>query len=379
MTTKIRTVRVEEFEDFMRYVERAFGHSVDFFRHFGPHIYKPTPEVCAWGYVVEENGKIVSHVGVYPLEVVTASVPLRLGGIGAVSTAVEARGKGYMSRLLHHAINEMRAQGYPASWLGGDRQRYNSFGWEVAALSYQLIFSERSLGRANVAPAAIEEVRPWEAAAHIARLMPLPDCHACRPDLEAQLHRQNLRVWVTDDGYAIANGQDRDHVKLIELVSASGKEAEIIRAIITWNHGEAAMWELSVWDETRIARVMPHVSYWKTGYSNMYRINDLTAVLRAALPWFERRAAGLRDFVVMLGLREHDRTQTTTIAVRDGVAQVEAGRHAEHDAEHYIELDSLSATRLIFGGPAILEAPQLPPGLLALLPVPVYVPQLDHV
>lgn len=375
MTTEIRTIHVEEFEDFMRYIERAFGHSVDFFRRFGPHISKPTPEVCAWGYVVEENGKIVSHVGVYPIEVVTAGVPLKLGGIGGVSTAVEARGKGYMTQLLYHAIDEMRAQGYAASWLGGDRQRYNSFGWEVAALSYQLIFSERSLGRANVTTATIEEVRPWEATHHIARLMPLPDCHACRPDLETQLHRQDLRVWVTDDGYAMAQGQDRDHVELIELVSASGKEAEMIRAIIGWNHGEGATWELSVWDETRLARAMPYAAYWKTGFSNMYRVNDLTAVLRAAKPRFEHRAAGLRDFSITLGIREHDRTQATTITVRDGLVQIEAGRQSGN----YVELDPIVAARLVFGGPAIPEAPHLPPGLLALLPVPVYVPQLDHV
>jgi len=375
MTTKIRTIHVEEFEDFMRYLERAFGHSVDFFRRFGPHIYKPTPEVCAWGYVVEEDGKIVSHVGVYPIEVITAGVPLKLGGIGGVSTAIEARGKGYMTQLLYHAIDEMRAQGYPASWLGGDRQRYNTFGWEVASQSYQLMFSERSLERADIAPATIEEVRPWEALAHIARLMPLPDCHACRPDLEAQLHRQNLRVWVTDDGYAMADGQERDHVRLIELVSASGNEAGLIRAIIAWNHGERATWELSVWDETRIARVMPYARYWSSGYSGMYRVNDLAAVLRAATPALARRAAGLRDFAVTLGIREHDRTQTATITVRDGTAQIEAGRHAEH----YVEMDPVAAARLIFGGPAIPQAPQLPPGLLALLPVPVYVAQLDHV
>lgn len=375
MTTKIRTVHVEEFEDFMRYLERAFGHSVDFFRRFGPHIYKPTPEVCAWGYVVEENGKIVSHVGVYPIEVVTADVPLKLGGIGGVSTAVEARGKGYMTQLLYHAIDEMRAQGYSASWLGGDRQRYNTFGWEGAALSYRLIFSTRSLGRADIAPAQIEEVRPWDATAHIARLMPLPDCHARRPDLETQLHRADLRVWVTEDGYAIANGQERDHVKLIELVSASGREVEMIHAIITWNHGEAATWEVSMWDEARIARIMPYVSYGTAGYSGMYRVNDLTTVLRAAIPRFEHRAGGLRDFTVTLGIREHDRTQTTTITVHDGAVQIEAGQHAEH----YVELDPIVAARLVFGGPAIPQAPELPPGLLALLPVPVYVPQLDHV
>lgn len=149
----------------------------------------------------------------------------------------------------------------------------------------------------------------------------------------------------------------------------------MIRAIIVWNHGEAVTWEVSMWDETRIARVMPYVGYGTAGYSGMYRVNDLTTVLRAAIPRFERRATGLRDFSITLGIREHDRTQATTITVRDSLVQIEAGRHAED----YVELDPIVATRLIFGGPAIPEAPQLPPGLLALLPVPVYVPPLDHV
>lgn len=375
MTTKIRTLNVEEFEDFMRYVERAFGHSVDFFPRVYPHIYEATPEVCSWGYVVEENGKIVSHVGVYPIDVVTAGVRMTLGGIGAVSTAVEARGKGYMTQLLYHAIDEMRAKGYPASWLGGDRQRYNTFGWEHATLAYRLQFSRRSLDWHNVGPTPIEEVLPGEAEDQIARWMTMPACHARRPRLSALLRKVDLRVWLADDGYAIAHGQERDHVQIAELVSTSGNEAGLLRAIIEWNHGDRATWEVSPWDEERLARVMPYVGFRTTGYSGLYRINDLTAVLQAAIPALERRAAAVRDFAVAVGIREHDRTQAATLAVEDGSVTVAAGRHAAH----YVELTPIHAARLFFGGPAIPETAQLPPALLALLPVPIYVPPLDHV
>ncbi|MGC9395165.1 MAG: GNAT family N-acetyltransferase [Anaerolineae bacterium] len=375
MTTKIRTLRVEEFEDFMRYVERAFGHSVNFFRGFGPHIYEPIPEVCSWGYVMEEDGKIVSHVGVYPIEVVTAGVPLTLGGIGAVSTAMEARGRGYMTQLLYHAIDEMRAKGYPASWLGGDRQRYNTFGWEVASLVYRLSFSRRSLGRTEVSRVPVEEVVPWDAKDHIAGLMTLPACHVRRPRLDALLHRRDLRVWINEDGYAIADGQERGHVRIIEIVSASGEEAEMIHAIIAWNHGDRATVDMSPWDEDRLARMMPYTHYWSTGYSGMYRINDLTALLQAAQPFMQRRAASLRDFAVAIGMREHDRTPVTTIAVQDGEVTIQAGQ----SAESYVELTPITAARLFFGGPAVPEAKRLPQGLLTLLPVPIYVPPLDHV
>ena len=306
---------------------------------------------------------------------VTAGVSMTLGGIGAVSTAVEARGKGYMTKLLYHAIDEMRAKGYPASWLGGDRQRYNTFGWETATRALRLRFSRRSLDWYGVSPVSIVEVLPEEAIDQIAQWMPSQTCYANRPRLEALMRKVNMRVWLAEDGYAIAYGQDRDHVQLAELVSTSGNEAGLLRAIIEWNHGNNITWELSSWDEERLARVAPYVQYGNTGYSGLYRINDLAAVLKAALPALEHRAAALRDFAVALGIREHDRTQVTTITVEDGSVTIAPGR----GTETYVELTPVTAVRLVFGGLPIPEVSKLPEGLLALLPVPVYVPPLDHV
>ena len=132
---------------------------------------------------------------------------------------------------------------------------------------------------------------------------------------------------------------------------------------------------MSPWDEERLARMMPYTNYWSTGYSGMYRINDLTALLQAAQPFMQRHADCLRDFAVAIGMREHDRTPVTTITVQNGKVQIEAGR----SAESYVELTPVTAARLFFGGPAIPQAERLPQGLLALLPVPIYVPPLDHV
>jgi predicted N-acetyltransferase YhbS len=375
MPTEIRHVRAEEFDDFMRYVERAFGHSKAFFERAYPHLYRPTERALEWAYVVDEDGKIVSHVGVYPIEAVTAGVRLSIGGIGAVSTAPGARGKGYMTLLLEHVINEMRRIGYPVSWLGGDRQRYNTFGWELASTVYTLEFSQRSLQWHSVEPVAVEEVLPEEALTMMRRTQTLPACHAIRPDLEQQVQKMDLRFWLAEDGYAILQGQGRDRIRILELVSASAREAGMIRAILDWNFGNRASWELSMWDEERLGRLLPVTCYWSGSRTTMYRINDLTQLLLGAQDFLSMRATPLRDFAVTIRIREHDRTTATTLTVENGTVHIEPGEHALP----CVELGAVEAARLIFGGPPVQAQPELPSGLVALLPVPAYVLPLDHV
>ncbi len=371
----IRTVKVEEFDEFMQYLEDCFGHSRTFFKRFYPHIYLPSPEACTWGHVVEENGEIVSHVGVYPIEVVTAGVHLSLGGIGGVGTAVKAREQGHMTALLHHAIGVMRDQGYAASWLGGDRQRYNTFGWEYSGLTYELMFSRRSLEWSKVEPVPLEQRVPWEAKDVIAQFQSHTPCHTIRPYLKHQLHKQGLRVWVSEDGYAIVYGEERDHIKIMELVSTSGREAGMIRTMLDDTFGERATWPVSKWDQERLARVIPYVGYWRANESGMYRIVNLTKLLKEAQTFLTSQAVGLLDFEVAIGIKEHDRTDVVTVSVQNGQVNIQSGKHTST----YIELSPIHAVRLFLGGPAIPAQSQLPMGLRALLPVPIYVPPLDHV
>jgi len=375
MTTEIRHPRIDEFEAFQRYVERAFGHSKGFFQAAYPHLYQPTEEAMSWAYVVVEDDEIVSHVGVYPIETVTAGVSLSVGGIGAVSTAPKARGNGYMTKLLNHTIDEMRRIGYPVSWLGGDRQRYNTFGWELAGPVYDLEFSDRSLRWHKVAPVEIEEVMPAEALDTVRRLMEQQACHTTRPDLERHITKMDHRYFVCDDGYAILRGQGRDHLRIVELVSTSGNEAGVIRALLDWNFGSRASLRISMWDEELVGRLMPFAGWYTSDHSGMYRINDLTQLLSAAACVLDRKATDLCDFTVSLGMREHDRTDVTTITVEDGSVDIRRGKHATT----YVELPAVEMARLVLGGPQPASPERIPLALRALLPVPCYVPPFDHV
>ena len=375
MKGHIRTVRVDEFDEWMRFLEKSYGHSVGLFQRAYPHLYRPTAKLCENGWVIERQGRIVSHVGLYPIETVTAGVHLTVGGIGGVATQPAERGQGHMSRLLHHIIDVMRDRGYPLSWLGGDRQRYNAFGWETAGSAFRLCFSQRSLERAGVEPIEIEERLPGDAVETIRRFQSLPLCHVQRPDLDRQICRQGLRVWVAEDGYAILSGEERRHLSIMELVSASGREALMIRALLDWTFGQDASWELSAWDADRLARLVPVASNWRSGGWQMYRIVDLGRLLTLAQPAMEPRAAAVRDLDLCVGIREHDRVDEATIRVQDGEVSVLPGRHTQQ----CVELSPSEAARLLLGGAPAATAADIPAGLAALLPLPVHVPALDHV
>lgn len=285
-----------------------------------------------------------------------------------------------MSRLLRHAIEMMRQQGYVASWLGGDRQRYNSFGWERANPGYNLTFSRRSLDRAKIEPARIEEQYLCDMGDVIARFGNVPPCYAIRPHLSLQLRREGLRAWTayhpednSVSGYAIADPNEHGPMQVIELVSATGHEAAFLRAIMDRADCSELRWCLSVWDQERLARVMPCTSGHKSEGWWMYRVIDLQKLLTAARPHLAQRAAALRSTSVAISIREHDRTDTATIEIQDGQVEVRPGLHARS----CIELDAVEAARLLFGGPPV--SVPVPPELTTLLPVPAWVPPLDYV
>jgi hypothetical protein len=216
----------------------------------------------------------------------------------------------------------------------------------------------------------------------IERLQPTLVCHARRPYLPLQLRKGGLRVWTAEDGYAIVRGSEWGPLSISELVSASGREMATVRALLDWTDRDDIRWNLSAWDGERLARLMPGVSHWRLVDWQMWRINDLAQVLTLARPILRKRATALRDFELAIGVREHDRTPVagedrtvTTLAVHDGEVEIARGRHVKHT----IEWSAVEAARAVLGGPPVGSEAEMPAGLRALLPIPMYLPALDHV
>lgn len=371
---RVRTARVDEFDELMALMARSFGHSADFFPRVFPHLYRPEQRCCDWAHVVDVDGQLLAHVGVYPVDLVLAGASVPLAGIGGVATAPEARARGYMTLLLNYIVKHMRDKGYVVSGLGGDRQRYGAFGWETSGTVCSAYFTPRSLERDNVQAVALEECRACDGVDAVSRFHSTPLCHTRRPYLELQLQKPGYRLWTAEDGYVIASGEGHSALKVVELVSTSGREAGMLRSVLNANRGPSATWMIPVADEQVITRVLPAAAGWHSQGSWMFRIVDLTGLLTAFQPLLQQRAQGGSDFDLSLGIREHDQLDTARLTFKHERLKIGRAR-----GEPSCVLESAQAVRLFFGTPHIGVEGLIPETLSRLLPLPMYVPPLDHV
>lgn len=105
-----------------------------------PKLYKNKYNCGERNMILKEDGVIKAAVGCFPLDAVAAGRKLRIMGIGNVGVAKDCRRKGYMIELMNDVVAWMIAEGYDYSLLGGQRQRYEYFGYTPAgsALRFEI-------------------------------------------------------------------------------------------------------------------------------------------------------------------------------------------------------------------------------------------------
>ncbi|MEM3956608.1 MAG: GNAT family N-acetyltransferase [Thermoproteota archaeon] len=372
MAPVVRSLKLEEWDDFMRFLERCYGHSRNFFTNRFPQLYRREEDALQSFMVVEEGGRIVSHVGLFPLELVSLGARIMVGGIGGVSTLPGERNKGYMSMLLKHAGSVMKQKNWPLSVLWGDRQRYYSFGWDIAGLKYSLTITTRSLERAGVKPVEVEEVPPEEAVLKIESLHSTLKMRVERKSHLLTLKKQGIRIWLAKEGYVVSSGEIGPPT-ILEVVSKKGGEPELVRGVMERCFGDSASVEVNAFDTERLERLLKAASYWEIIPEGLFRIVDITGLLKAFEKVLSSRAEMLRDFDLSLGLKLDNDVDTATIFVNNGKVSVEKGVLSKN----YVELDEREAVRFFLGGnPPNIEKLR---ELSMLLPLPVHVPSLDHV
>ncbi|MEM0259461.1 MAG: GNAT family N-acetyltransferase [Thermoproteota archaeon] len=372
MSPNIRTLKLEEWDDFMRFLERSYGHSRNFFPRSYPQLYRKEKDALSSFIVLEENGKIVSHVGLFPLEVVSFGARIKVGGIGGVATLPEERKKGYMSKLLDYAYQLMKQNGWPLSVLWGDRQRYYSFGWDIAGLKYSITITTRSLDWNNVKATEVNEVSPEDAVSFVEKLHGNLKLRVERKNYILNLKKQGIRIWTGKEGYVISSGEIGSP-RLIEVVSSEGKEPELIRGVMERCFGDSASIEVSAFDTDRLERLIKVASFWTIVPEGQFRIIDIASLLEAFKGLLSSRAKMVKDFDISLGLKFGSDVDVATIFVKDGEVSISKGKHSKN----YIELDEREAVPILLGGSNLsLEKVR---ELSLLLPLPIHIPSLDHV
>lgn len=375
MPAKIRKADINDFEPLMRFLEKSYGHRRNYFSENYAYLLK---DVFGAGegepkgsYIVENNGKILSHVGLYPLKLVCAGVKITAGGIGNVATHPEARGRGYMGKLLRRAVSDMENGDVPLSVLWGDRQRYGNFGWETAGQKLNLHFSARSLKKSGAKRVKdIEEVDPKDAVSEIRKFQKNITFRAERgKKLKGIISRNSNRVWLSKDGYLC--GADVNGLRVNEVYSSSGSEAGLIFSAMEWAGRGRASHSVCARDGGLISKLLPRAASWDTAPEGMFRVNSFNTLLGAFAPVLEERAKEIApgDFSILL----ETGGEKTGLSLLNGNLRL-AGDCKEGKPVLISESD---AVRLFLGGP-VLCPKELEP-LKALLPLPLHIPGLDHV
>ena len=121
--------------DFINYV---------FSQNSVPHDFKTLiPKVYADGRgydgihaIVLDDGRVKGVVGQYPVHASFGGAPLEIGYIGSVSTHPYARGSGYMIKMMEMQAEHAKETGIDVMMLGGQRQRYEYYGYSPVGCQY---------------------------------------------------------------------------------------------------------------------------------------------------------------------------------------------------------------------------------------------------
>jgi len=141
MSDTIIRLTAGDFDEAMAFLDMVFGeHAPHDFAAFLPSIYQPTDEAMRCNYAIRDGKRLGAIVGVFPIDWRVNGIRMKVAGIGGVSVHPDSRGKGYMKTLMNHAVCEMKREGCDLSYLGGRRQRYAYFGFEVSDTYYRVNF-----------------------------------------------------------------------------------------------------------------------------------------------------------------------------------------------------------------------------------------------
>jgi len=160
----------EEKQEIIEFIDYVFSkaHRPHDFATLLPKLYGENGDAAQHHIVVREHGKIAATLLCYPVTLHAAGREYMTLGIGSVSTHPRMRGRGYLGDMMALADERAKEMGAAFAVLGGQRQRYQYYGFDHAG--YQL---RAQLETVNVRH-ALRDVQTdrW-------RIIPMEQAHVC--------------------------------------------------------------------------------------------------------------------------------------------------------------------------------------------------------
>ncbi len=288
-------------------------------------------------------------LGIYPPETTIDGERFLFSTTGNVATHWRETGKGYMSALLERAMTELHDIGADASRLGGHRQRYNRYGFEMAGTSISMSLTAHNVQGAAFAPLEFRPVAQ-EDAETLALIRSLHARSAMAVDCgnDDSLYRV-LTAWEAQPfaaydeecrftGYLVsAQGGG----SLAELKAETPELAE--RMLLSWitAHPESGLsFTLPPWETETIAQLSRHCQTLSLNPASQFKIISWGRLINA-LGRVKGRMRALAKGECIVDIPDEARF---ILRVKDGAFSCE-----ETALPADLTLDHLTATRLMFG------------------------------
>lgn len=166
--------------DFINYVfsQAACPHD---FKELIPKVYADGRGYADIHAIVLDDRYVRGVVAQLPNTFSYAGKPLKTGYIGSVSTYKYTRGSGYMIKLMEMQAESAKANGIDVMLLGGQRQRYEYYGYSPIGGNYRYDFVHANIrhGLKDVCACGIEFV-------------PFKEACACEIDKAYQIYEKQL-------------------------------------------------------------------------------------------------------------------------------------------------------------------------------------------
>lgn len=133
----------DDFPNILNFINMVFSmsHCPHNFRQLLPKLYEKGQEEKSIHYLALENEEIKACVCVLPITLCCEDKTITCATVGSVSVHPYSRGKGYMRKLMHIAIEDMKKSNISMSTLSGLRNRYQYYGYEKGGFVFQYCFT----------------------------------------------------------------------------------------------------------------------------------------------------------------------------------------------------------------------------------------------
>lgn len=370
--------KAEDYEDIIDFANYVFG--VDF-PSLLPKLYKDRKVTAQYHHIVKEGPRIKAMVGSFPLGLKVCDNYLKVAGIGSVSVHKYSRHSGYMKLLMNNAISEMNTNNCDMAVLGGQRQRYEYWGFTPCGIKIELNFNSSNIKHTHIVTKDNYEFIEYNLGNAIdldkaIKLHASQITHAIREgsdfiDICSSWNNTVLFVYINGAfcGYICA---DEKHEKISEIVlTANGKIDEVITSfmkhftletmsMVMYLHRSEEFMKLSTLCE----------SYTLKACCNIYIINYIN-VIKAFMD-LKSTNASLCDGTLIIDVKEKGRYR---IEVRDRDISVK-----ETELPYDISLSHLEASALLFSPSSFInsEYKSTNPLIKAWFPLPLYFAEIDN-